>query len=111
MRIFRTEVYLADAQIQHEWYARQAGLDIADRYFAALQQVDARLKAQPWIGPSAGFKHPQIRDFRFFLLPRPFHAHLVFYVITDEAVILQRTMHGRRNLTKRLLEEPGEAND
>jgi plasmid stabilization system protein ParE len=107
MNLVKTQVYLDDIQQQHEWYASKAGWDIAERYLEALQRMDVLLLSQPFIGPVATFKHPKLKTFRFFLLSRPFHAHLVFYTVMDDDVTLRRTMHGSRDLARRLLQPPG----
>ena len=78
MNVLKTGEFLTDAQLQHEWYALNAGPDIAERYLNALEIVTNTISSHPMIGPAARFKHPQLRQYRFFLLQRPFQPHLVF---------------------------------
>ena len=44
---------------------------------------------------------------RFFVVVRPFHRHVLFYEIVGGEVIMRRVLHGQRHLPRRLLEPPG----
>ena len=44
---------------------------------------------------------------RSFPVKRPFGVHLVFYRAARLSVTIERVMHGARELSTRLLEEPG----
>jgi plasmid stabilization system protein ParE len=47
-----------------------------------------------------------LRDWRFFVVFRPFHRHLVFYEVIGDEALLRRAMHGSRDLPNRLIEPP-----
>ena len=51
--------------------------------------------------------HPRLADWRFFVVLRPFHRHVIFYEVAGDAVEMRRAMDGRRDLPRRLLEPPG----
>jgi hypothetical protein len=55
-------------------------------------------------GGHGGFTHQRLREWRFFLVFRPFHKHLLFYEVLADEVVLRRAMHGNRDLPHRLLE-------
>lgn len=107
MSAARTPHFLADVELAYEWYALNAGLEIAERYLGAIEATCALIALHPRIGPEAGFANPRLAAWRFHVVMRPFHRHLVFYEITGGHAILRRTMHGQRDLPRRLREEPG----
>jgi toxin ParE1/3/4 len=109
MNVRKTDAFLADIQRQYEWYATNAGWELADRYLDAVEAVCRLLSQQPTLGPLSRFAHPRLRTWRFFLVLRPFSRHIVFYEIVDSEVILRRTMHGQRDLPRRLIEMDPEA--
>jgi len=49
---------------------------------------------------------PGLREWRFFLVVRPFQKHILFYEVGGNDVIMRRAMHGQRDLRRRLLEPP-----
>ena len=63
--------------------------------------------AGPQLGPRGGFVHPRLREWRSFVVFRPFKKHMVFYEVTGDDVVMRRAMHGHRDLPRRLLEPPG----
>jgi len=106
MNVRKTDAFLADVELQYEWYVLKAGWDVADRYLAAVESVCRLLSQQPNLGPLGGFANPKLRAWRFFLVFRPFRTHILFYEILPDEVVLRRAMHGHRNLPRRLLETP-----
>src|ERR1700733_1367925 len=107
MSVRKTHEFLADVEQQSEWYALHANWEIADRYLDAVEATAQLIERHPQLGPLGGFKHQRLRDWRFFVVFRPFHKHLLFYEVAEEMVVLHRSMHGHRNLPKRLMEPPG----
>jgi len=105
MTVRKTDKFLADVERQFEWYFIHANQEIADRYLEALKATIQLLEQYPQIGPHGGFHHSRLREWRFFLVFRPFNKHVLFYEISGENVIMRRAMHGHRNLPKRLLED------
>ena len=98
--------FIADMERQFEWYAVNAGWEIADRYLDAVEATCDLLARHPQLGPRAGFSHPRLRDWRFMVVFRPFQKHVLFYETEGDGVLLRRAMHGQRDLPRRLLEPP-----
>ena len=103
----KTAEFVADVERQYEWYALNAGWEVADRYLDAIEATCALIGTHPRLGPEVNFPHPRLNGWRFFVVMRPFHRHVVFFEIRDDAVQLRRAMHGHRDLPKRLPEPPG----
>jgi plasmid stabilization system protein ParE len=106
MNVRKTDLFLADIEQQYEWYILNAGWKIADRFIYTVEAVCRLLSQQPHLGPVAGFAHPKLRAWRFFLVLRPFNRHILFYEILTGEIALRRAMHGHRDLPRRLLERP-----
>jgi hypothetical protein len=64
------------------------------------------LKLYPLLGPLGRFAHPQLRHWRFMVVRRPFHKHVLFYEVSGADTIMRRATHGHRNLPQGLLEPP-----
>lgn len=109
MNVRRTAEFLADVELQYEWYAERAGWDVADRYLSAVEATCTLLGTQPLLGPKAGLADPRLAEWRFLVALRPFHRHVLFYEVGTDAVLLRRAMDGSRDLPRRLLEPPGTA--
>jgi len=104
MSVRKTDAFIADVEQQFEWYALNAEAEIADRYLDAVEASVRLLERHPQLGPIAGFNHPRLREWRFFVVFRPFHKHILFYEIAGGDVVMRRAMHGGRNLPQRFLE-------
>ena len=98
--------FIADVERQFEWYAVNAGWEIADRYLDAVETTCELLARHPQLGPCAGLSHPRLKDWRFIVVFRPFQKHVLFYETEGDGVLLRRAMHGQRDLPRRLLEPP-----
>ena len=98
--------FIADVERQFEWYVFHAGWEVAERYVAAVEATCRLLGQHPQLGPCARFKHQRLRDWRFFVVFRPFKKHVLFYETTGDDVVMRRAMHGHRDLPRRLLEPP-----
>ena len=107
MNVRKSDDFIADAELQYQWYAERAGWEVADRYLAAIASTCALIERQPLLGPGAGLTHPRLAAWRFFVVVRPFRRHVLFDEIIDGEVIMRRVLHGHRNRPKRLLEPPG----
>jgi plasmid stabilization system protein ParE len=107
MNLRKADYFIADAELQYQWYAEHAGWDVADRYLAAIAATCALIERQPLLGPVAALNHPQLAHWRFFVVVGPFHRHVLFYEVADGEVILRRVLHGSRQLPQRLLNPPG----
>lgn len=107
MNLRKTEEFIADVERQYEWYGLNANWEVADRYLNAVAATCRLLGQHPQLGPCGRFEHPRLLDWRFFVLFRPFHKHLLFYEVIGDAVVMRRAMHGQRDLPQRLIEPPG----
>jgi toxin ParE1/3/4 len=103
MNVRRTEVFLADVRRQYDWYAQEAGVEVADRYLQAIEATCSLLSKQPRLGPEGKFIHLKLRGWRFYPVFRPFNKQILFYEIVGEEVVLRRTVHGARKLSEQLL--------
>ncbi len=106
MNVSKSDAFIADLEQQAEWYAVNAGSNVAARYLDAVEAACRLLGEHPQLGPRAGFAHPRLREWRFFLVFRPFQKHLLFYEMMGDVVVMRRAMHGQRDLPRRLLETP-----
>ena len=107
MSVRKTDYFIADVELQYQWYAEHAGWDIADQYLAAVEGTCALIERQPLLGPVVRFVHPRLTGWRFFIVFHPFHRHVLFYEAVDQEVILRRALHGHRSFPQRLLDPPG----
>ncbi|EIP99869.1 plasmid stabilization system protein [Opitutaceae bacterium TAV1] len=104
--LLRSDYFAADFEIAYAWYWRTAGESIARRYLEAVIRSVESLQRIPGQGRPRYFSHPELADIRSWRVAPPFDAHLVFYRCSENAVLLFRLLHGRRNLPSRLLEPP-----
>ena len=102
----QSEYFLADAELQFRWYLEQAGLEVARRYRLALQATITQLLSAPELGRPRFRGDPQLAGLRSFVLVRPFQKQLLFYRITGDALVIERTIHGARDLPRRLKQPP-----
>lgn len=107
MSVLKSGDFIADVERQFNWYEIHAGLDVAEHYLAAVQATCQLLGQHPLLGPRGGCNHPRLRDWRFFVVFRPFKKHVLFYELAGDDVIMRRAMHGHRDLPRRLLKPPG----
>jgi plasmid stabilization system protein ParE len=107
MTVRKTDYFIADAELQYQWYAEHAGWEVAERYLAAVESTCALIGRQPFLGPVAALTHPRLAGWRFFVVLCPFHRHILFYELSGNEIILRRVLHGHRHLSQRLLEPPG----
>jgi len=106
MSVRKSDDFIRDIEQQFNWYVKEAGWDLAERYLAAVESACRLLGRHPQLGPAGGFRHPRLLYWRFFLVSRPFHKHIIFYEIVGEDVLMRRSIHGKRDLPRRLLEPP-----
>jgi plasmid stabilization system protein ParE len=93
-----------DISSQHEWYCKNAGEEVADRYVAAVREATYRLKTQPGLGSSRKFKRRGLARIRAIRVDRPFDVHLVFYRCDETTVTVEYVKHGALDLPKHLRE-------
>ena len=107
--IERSEFFRTDFALQYGWYLEEAGERVAERYMAAVEDALRRLTVNPKLGRLRKFRAPALRAIRNLRVAPPFGVHLIFYRHVDDTVIVERVMHGARDLPRRLLEPPGSA--
>jgi len=107
MSVLKSDDFIADVERQFEWYAVNAGWEVAEHYAAAVEATVRLLVQHPQLGPRGGFTHPRLRDWRFFVISRPFKNHVMSYEVLGAKLVLRRAMHGHRDLPRRLLEPSG----
>jgi toxin ParE1/3/4 len=73
----------------------EADVVAADRFCDAVEAALELLGSHPEIGPKAGF--PNAPEARFWPLRR-YRKYLIFYRVTERAVVLLRLLDGTRNL-------------
>ncbi len=87
-------------------YAREAGLRVADRFFAEAEATFARLAGMPRIGTPYEPEEPLFADLRFFPVSR-YRAYLVFYRPIADGVEVYRVLHSARDIASILADEFG----
>lgn len=107
MSLRKADDFIADVERQFEWYVATAGWEVAEHYLAAVEATCHLLERHPFLGPRGGFSHPRLREWRFFIVFRPFKKHVLFYETAGDDVVMRRAMHGHRNFPERLLEPLG----
>ena len=108
MSAHKSDDFVADVERQFEWYAINAGWEMAEHYLDAVEATCRLLEQHPKLGPQAGFSHPRLKEWRFIIVFRPFQMHVLFYEVEGADVLLRRAMHGQMDLPRRVLESPGE---
>ena len=58
MNVRKTDDFIADIERQFEWYAVNAGWEVADRYLVAVEATCRLLGQRPHLGPRGGLTHP-----------------------------------------------------
>ena len=105
--LHRSEYFNLDFELQYRWYLREAGEEIAERYFAAVIAALHRLARNPGLGRERKFRSEALKGLHSQQVSRPFGRHLIFYRYTDTDLFAERVMHGMRDLPRRLREPPG----
>lgn len=72
MNVRKADGFIADVERQFEWYLANAGDTVADRYLDTVEATCSLLGQHPFLGPHGGFTHQRLREWRFFLVSRPF---------------------------------------
>ena len=106
----QSDYFLADVEIQFRWYLEKADLEVSRRYRVAVQATLRKLLARPELGRLRFAQDPDLKGLRCCLVVKPFHKQLLFYRVGGESLMVERTMHGARDLPPRL-KEPPQAND
>ncbi len=102
----KADSFISDFEEQFEWYARKAEWEVAWRYLKALNKTLEQLALYPQLGRVRRFSHPELKGIRSFRVQPPFNKHLIFYRFNSTTLIVERILHGARELSRRLREPP-----
>ena len=103
----QSDYFLADVEIQFRWYLDQAHVEVARRYRKAVQATLAKLQGRPEAGGRRFAHDPDLKGVRCCLVVKPFAKQLIFYRVVGETLVMERTIHGARDLPRRLKQPPG----
>jgi len=70
----------------------------AERLLAVAGESFERLRETPELGRRYESPHPRLRKLRFYPMPSPYRAYLIFYQVTPETVDILSVVHGARDL-------------
>lgn len=102
----QSEFFLSDVELQFRWYLQAGGPDLARHYRVAVQATLVNLLKQPESGRLRFPNDHELHGIRSCQLLKPFHRHLLFYRLVDNLITLERTIHGARDLSRRIKEPP-----
>ncbi len=91
-------------------YAREAGIRVADRFFAEAEATFARRASMPGMGTRYEPEEPLYADLRYFPVSR-FRVYLVFYRPIPDGIEVLRILHGARDIAGILADEFGVEDD
>lgn len=78
-------------------YAREAGIRVADRFFAQAEASFTRLAGMPGIGTPYEPDEPLYADLRYFPVSR-FRGYIIFYQPIPGGIEVYRVLHGARDI-------------
>jgi len=96
-RFYLTEDADNDFAEQYVYFSENAGVEVADRFFAATRSTFDRLVEMPEIGRHPGFLNPQLSDIRVWQV-KGFEKYLIFYRILHDEIEILRIIHGSRDI-------------
>jgi toxin ParE1/3/4 len=105
-RVIRHRLADGDLVAIFRYYLREAGLRVADRFFAEAEATFARLAGLPGMGTRYEHDHPALADLCCFPVSR-FRNCLVFYRPVADGIEVLRVLHGARDIDNILAEEIG----
>lgn len=106
MTLHQSGCFLADVEAQFRWYLAEAGPEVARRYRQAVQATLAKLVQIPDLGRPRFVNDPELSGLRSCTVIKPFDKQLLFYRVMGEKLIAERTLHGARDLPRRLKDPP-----
>lgn len=96
----------ADVHFRAAWYTEQVGHELSERFISAVEATVQKLSEDPHRGRRRYPKDPELYELYAVLLERPFHKYILYYRFTVETLILERLIHGARDLPRRLRQSP-----
>jgi toxin ParE1/3/4 len=106
LAVRKASFFVSDFEKQFEWYARQAGWGIAEKFLSAVDDTIRLLSERPALGRSRNFRHKNLKGIRSYRVNPPFDRHLIFYRHDASWLSIERLIHGARDLPHRLTEPP-----
>jgi plasmid stabilization system protein ParE len=107
LKIRRSDWFVGDLEHYAAWYQREAGWEVAERFLRAVGTTLLRLADMPGLGHPTRFTAPVLRNLRVCAVERPFEKHLIFYRFEETTLYVERSIHGARDLPRRLRQPPG----
>lgn len=92
-----TEAAATDILEQANWYAEQANEQLAVKWERAITATILSIVDYPQAAPISNFKSPDLVEIRRISVQN-FPRHLIFYRVTESAVLILRVLHGARNI-------------
>lgn len=103
----RSPYFEQDFRQHYAWYLERAGDGVAEDFLGCVEQTLEQLELHPALGRRRQFRHPSLAELRSFGVAAPFGVLILFYRFSTQELIVERLMHGSRDLSRRLLEPPG----
>ena len=107
LKIRRSDWFIGDLEHYAAWYQVEASWEVAERYLRAVSATVAKLADVPGLGRPARFLAPVLRNLRVYPVERPFEKYLIFYRHDEATLYIERSIHGARDLPRRLTQTPG----
>ena len=97
-----------DLYDQYRWYLKNAGVEIADGFFASFHSTLEGLLIHPHIGWDRLFRGSKLSKIRSKMLESPYEKFLIYYRIQADCIAVKRVIHSARDIPRRLGEEKAE---
>src|SRR2546428_213042 len=95
-----------DVDERFEWYAEQAGLELAIRFYLAFDAAVRSLSERPGAGAPRGWRTSRLRGHRSWPVPG-FGAVRIYHRERKERIEVSRVLHGAQDIDR--VFEPVEA--
>ena len=109
LRVDYAPWFEADLHLRIAWYTEQSGIELGERFILAVDATIRKLAENPHVGKRPYPKDPDVAELHAILLERPFNKYILYYRVTTGRLLLERLIHGARDLPRRLLEAPYES--
>ena len=93
----------SDLIAQWDWYAENAGVEVADRFLAAAESTALMLASQPESGVRVSTTKTELAGLRRFPMSNGFEKIHFFYFPIPYGIDLIRVVHGNRELDRLLI--------
>lgn len=105
--VYRRDGARRDLVDTYRFYAREAGMNVANRFLADAEATFTRLATMPGIGARFEASNLAFGELRFVPLPSRFKKFIVFYRAVADGIEIARVLHGARDIASILAEEFG----